>query len=1476
MTTIVDFIQLYENNRDHYLSIESHVENVCKENLRKNKVNFLWQSRVKALDSLAEKLNGRRNVYQNEADNVADIKDLVGARILLLRLDDAPLVERVISENFDIRNETQHPKTGAVSSHERFRGYDAHHFYVTRRGLPGEQHNDPIIEIQVISVVMWTWATLNHDIEYKVLKGDQPKSVHSALEALLGLANVTAVVTGLVEDLLCSDPKSPLRQQDNLSADVAMDIRDFLIENRDQLYSKPDAPSGLSGSPSRLVGDKDLIDRISFLKWISPIDFDAAQQAVLFQRWPGTGTWLYENSFFQDWFLSRKSRVLWCKGTPGSGKSVLSSGVIDYIRNKHAQEESVGVAFAYFRYYLAEVQRPENILTAFVKELCRRMKQVPIGLLDSFRFHSQNDTRPDFQACVEQFDLAVRNFKEVFIIIDALDECENEAKRLILDLIWDATRKFPCIKFFVASRPENDIKEYFEDLRVPIVEVRAQKDIKIYLKSRIDQLTAPLGKSGKPRAQRLRIKSAMTKDEVFQALVGRAEGLFLWAKLQLDNLCLQRNEKDIKTELYSIPKGLHETYSRIMKQIEEQPEALRRIGMKCLIWVLNARRPLHLFELKDAVAVDEGQDKFEDLTKTRKLYTFEDLIDSCRNLLVPQVFNPDNPLTGSEIVRPLHYTVQKFLDQRHMSVLSKQEYPLQDSTLDSNELAKSCLIYLELACVDIMEDDDRKLFNDRWVQRSWLYPFVDYCSEYFDDHFIDAPTMTPDLLDRARSLLSMSDRALGYLLRLRQKGRHNFDELYKAVNAKTVVILTHLYEVPWLLSNAEWSNFRVHPLALHWVCADGYHAGVNRLLATDLDPNAENSSGEAPLAIVTKSRNLISSPTRQPEWNQTRISLARLLLDHGAQPNKETRSVRPAITTSATMGDIEFVKMLLEFKVDLNGVDSHHPNALYTASRKGHDDIAKLLLQHGALPSIEALVEAAEHENQELVDLMLAQGLDVNATDYEDRTRLYELPGLVPKWELDDFSRARLGKPYQPDQYLLTSNWGFKDEYVGSPGSALLKAARCGCMDAVEMLIKRGAHIQGSGLDETPILAAAAALGRGRLVQLLLAGGADPDRKDPEGGTPLLRAIGLCSHPLDIQLVDLLLQVGANVNGRECTDSEILSVSPLHVAALVGSAQIVKILIQRGADVNASGWVETDYKFKLFGINRNYAKRTALQIACTDSRHLRAPWHARLEIIRELLKAGAEVNANNEHGITALQLACTYGGDGDEAMQIFELLLRSGADANANGFDSIIDSSAMTFEDSYGYFALLWHPPENNRSCLDKSLLGVPPVHRASFRGYEEILAMLLAAGADVHIQGYLGTAIEAAYIGYYKGTSTKRRGAWAKVIGILRQKGALEPGQDRHIGVRCKGPLCKEKEWSNSLDLQYGGRSKWISGDRYKCVNCMYNLCAGCKDWFDRNYDEDDYDTNLENIFDWEFCLPLGNTHRMIKLTVREELVDR
>lgn len=124
-------------------------------------------------------------------------------------------------------------------------------------------------------------------------------------------------------------------------------------------------------------------------------------------------------------------------------------------------------------------------------------------------------------------------------------------------------------------------------------------------------------------------------------------------------------------------------------------------------------------------------------------------------------------------------------------------------------------------------------------------------------------------------------------------------------------------------------------------------------------------------------------------------------------------------------------------------------------------------------------------------------------------------------------------------------------------------------------------------------------------VDLLLAAGMDPDEKDTNGVTPLMRLVMEGND----DAVQRLLAKGADVNAKDNTGA-----TPLMAAAGYGHTAVARTLLDAGAKVNASG-------------NEG------------DTALMQAALNGHPAIVRLLLDHGADVNAKTKSGRTALQYA---------------------------------------------------------------------------------------------------------------------------------------------------------------------------------------------------------------------------------------------
>jgi ankyrin repeat protein len=215
----------------------------------------------------------------------------------------------------------------------------------------------------------------------------------------------------------------------------------------------------------------------------------------------------------------------------------------------------------------------------------------------------------------------------------------------------------------------------------------------------------------------------------------------------------------------------------------------------------------------------------------------------------------------------------------------------------------------------------------------------------------------------------------------------------------------------------------------------------------------------------------------------------------------------------------------------------------------------------------------------------------------------------------------------------------------------MLLACRYGQRGVMEVLFDHGASLDWRGHGET-LLHCAAADSHAAVVEFLIQRGADVNVFATLGGTaritPLLKNV-LQEDGGDEQVVRLLLQAGADPEIR------IGDWSALSQAAGAGNIPVVKVLLEFGADVNtrtpdfSSSWGQPYYDLWPIVEPEWRDTRPLYGAVCTGS----------IELVNLLLDRGADINALS-YGWTALQAAAGQGN-----CQMAELLLARGADIGA-------------------------------------------------------------------------------------------------------------------------------------------------------------------------------------------------------------------
>lgn len=302
-------------------------------------------------------------------------------------------------------------------------------------------------------------------------------------------------------------------------------------------------------------------------------------------------------------------------------------------------------------------------------------------------------------------------------------------------------------------------------------------------------------------------------------------------------------------------------------------------------------------------------------------------------------------------------------------------------------------------------------------------------------------------------------------------------------------------------------------VALHYANKKGM---AKILLAHGATVDAPTNYGETPLHWAAEGVNGLGKQVDLVEF-------ANVLIAHRADVNRKTgegRSHKTPLNYAAESNNIPVAKLLIARGADVEGGGS---SPLSSAGANGDfAEMAQLLVENGAKVNVPSptgwypLQTAAGRGNIKVTNYLLAQGADPDAADRAGSTALYSAAG---------------------------SDYG---------------------LSTAEALLRHGANPNAKNMHGGTALHQAASQGAVKVMELLLANRAEVNAATNDGYTPLHGAVSYGKIGARRSAVELLLKTGANANAKTSRDGE----TPFHKAISRGDVEIVKLLLDYGADVN--------------------------------------------------------------------------------------------------------------------------------------------------------------------------------------------------------------------------------------------------------------------------------------------------------------------
>lgn len=320
----------------------------------------------------------------------------------------------------------------------------------------------------------------------------------------------------------------------------------------------------------------------------------------------------------------------------------------------------------------------------------------------------------------------------------------------------------------------------------------------------------------------------------------------------------------------------------------------------------------------------------------------------------------------------------------------------------------------------------------------------------------------------------------------------------------------------------------------------------------DADPGLavrpDHRSGWPPLLGACMSRWPLLDPARGPKVG----AVARLLLDAGADPNTTVgdRPGRPDYcSTLFAAAGVRANAELTELLLDRGAIPDEH--TVYLAAF--HDDhrSLRLLLERGAPIDDTVLAAPVTTGDAEVARMLLAAGADAG------RMIPPEALGAGEPGDLPVCAAVRLGQ--SPDLVDVLLRHGGDPNRTGRDGASPLRlAVRTGRSDLADVLVRAGAVDDSTAIDRflDACLRADRAVAERRLA-------ADQGLLDRLSDTDRAAVVRAAEHG-NAPAVRLMLELGFPIHARGQEGA-----TPLHAAAAAGSVEVVRLLLDRGADLDA-------------------------------------------------------------------------------------------------------------------------------------------------------------------------------------------------------------------------------------------------------------------------------------------------------------------
>ncbi|KAI1504195.1 hypothetical protein F5X99DRAFT_372815 [Biscogniauxia marginata] len=855
----------------------------------------------------------------------------------------------------------------------------------------------------------------------------------------------------------------------------------------------------------------------------------------------GTCQWIMSHPLFQSWLEKAGNGLLWLTGHPGCGKTVLSYSLARYFEERQTPQIPRNVLVYFCDDKVNNQKDAKSILISLIFQIVRRHRSLIQHVRKVFEIQGPSIVQ-SFSSLWSIFSRILKDPKSglLYVIIDALDECERVSCHQLLESIYELVSGSDQssgggnhVKFLLTSRPSlglayTDINQAPDQILIDEGQPGYNEDLRVFIQQRVEEIALK------------RKYSTEVKDFLLQALYSKADQTFLWIHMVLASVenSLLSSIKDFRDIIAKIPPTLEKMYLDFLSAI---PSSHQDMATRLLKLVLASSRSLHLDEINVAFTIDSSHHSAEDVCRdcqTAMAHTVQGILGPFARVLESKVFL-------------VHQSAKDFLlqkDRTHDSSTALRAINTESAAL---QMSTACIRYLLLddfsrdlfavegsptdsifelpvlnsgpsptGFTEASSEDDIDLSADLLFREPSVrdaetsqslasrYRFYSYAALHWTEHFSLCEASAPDWLkEAAKTLLDVNvGHCRNWLHFYWAEAATAVDDDPMGFTQLVIAAYFNLHDTLIDLLSYQPSK-KIKDQALFWASCIGHSRIVSTLLQARADPSTR--SPDRQFALTTAA-----------EHGHLECVLA-LLTDERTDPNIQGRNGMSALSFACMNGSYDIVKALLARDgCNADQTDRSGATPLFWAVGSGHMAIISALAR---LP-----------------------GVDVNHRDNTGRT--------IVSWAAGDGMDEVLKRLLQ----LRDIDVNAKDNRGRSP---LSWAAGNGRAAATDLLAQHSKTDKaGADRDGRNAISWACAGGHLDVLRVLLGGGSGGgvDDEDVDGWTPLAWAI----HTDAPDVIEALAATGrVDLDRRDRGGRTALS-----WAVEYGHASVVAALLREGAD----------------------------------------------------------------------------------------------------------------------------------------------------------------------------------------------------------------------------------------------------------------------------------------------------------------------